>query len=223
MGKNKFMGFGGSTITVSKGKSGFVAKSTKKYVKKQLNKDLETKYSDIDVTTPFSIDSTGTTLDLQRISTGALVVDERIGSVIRVFRIEIRGQIVLPDPVNMVTPQTVRVILFRDNIEGTQDRTVLSDVLETGLIPCNQQYQYQKVGKGIQVLYDRRFVLDAQNGPRIRPFYINIKKPMLMKWNTGAATSEGKGRCRLALISDEATTALCALGTWTSRTWYKDG
>lgn len=195
-------------------------KTLQKMIKNTVNRMTETKYRDFDVTTPVTIDDSGYTQAISLVPDGTTAI-ERIGQSIRVYRVEIKGYAFSQDAVNNPFAQRIRLLIVRDNQEGAQTPQLFPDVIETGFVPTNQQFNWDTVPARFEILREKYIVTDAGQGPRIVSFNMTIKKTMLMKWNGAGATASGKGRIYLMACSDN-TSATAPSINYTVRLYFKD-
>lgn len=193
-------------------------KMIRKEVKSQLNKVIEKKYHDFDKTIPGIVLLGGTNHFISQIPDGTLVT-ERVGQKIRATRVQIRG--LLTQGSAQTGPETVRVVLYRNNIQGNQMETIIPDVLESGNSPSFQQLNWDNQGS-IQVLYDRRFIVSPGTELESRLFFIDISKTMIMKYDGAGSGSNGKGRLTLSMVSDSSDTTQNPFVQFTSRLWFTD-
>lgn len=193
--------------------------TVRKIVNDKFKEEIETKYHDYDVTTATQIPVGGANFYITEVSAGTRVT-ERLGQLIKAQRVELRGRFILG--INQQAPEIVRMILFRDNNQGSQANTIIPDILEAGNIPTNQQYNWNNVPSSFQILADKRFVVAPGTEYGKRLFYLSIKKTMIMKYDGVGATPNGKGRLCLSFIADNADAATSPQVQFTSRVWYTD-
>jgi len=190
-------------------------------IKREVNRSSETKYNDFDRLTPDAINTTGLTYGLSSIADGVLA-SERVGEKIRAFNISVKGSVRYNVPTTAVQPVTVRLILYRDMSQGNQNSTI-TDVLETGLYPTTQQYNWENKQR-FQILKDMRVVVDplATRDAQMKNITMNVSRSMLMSFDGAGAGSGGKGRLFLGVISDEPTIAESPEFNFCSRLKFKD-
>lgn len=193
------------------------------YVNRKINEKAEVKYFDVDVvTTPINVLSGGVTYPLTDVQQGDSRTT-RNGNYLTAFRMEIRGTIFMHDAVNAQVPQTVRVIVWRDNAESAQNSLIVPDVLETGARGDLQQYNADEIPTRFQVLHDKRYTVDPLHEPRTRNFYINIRRNMKMSFNGAGGSPPGKGRLSIGFISATAdANPIAPKIQFCSRLFYND-
>ena len=188
-------------------------------VQKMIDSDIETKYHDYDiVNSPSQILNTGLTFYISDVNDGLTNV-ERVGQMIKVFRLEIKGTLNMLDPINQPVAFPVRIIIWRDLNESNQ-RSLITDVIESGDRPTIQQVSWDD-RKRFRVLHDKRYLVDPVNHPRSL-FDIVIKKPMNMTYNAPGGGSGGYGRVCLGMLADGNLGNSAPTVTFTSRMYFKD-
>lgn len=210
-------------MTKFRPKKTVVKKAVKKEIKKQINRNLETKYTDFDqLITPDAVLSGGITYPISNLSDGT-IAEGRIGRSIRAFKVEIRYRMIHSADA-LTAPATIRMILFRDNAQGTQLPLIVPDVLETGNLPTLQQYNWDTVSNRIEILADRRIYCDPTSaGPREKNGYLLKKKTMIMSYDGPGQSPSGKGRLHLGFVSDDSDPVSAPKIAFSTRIWFKDG
>lgn len=191
-------------------------KQVRAVVKQQLAKELERKFRDLDVD-PTSVPNGGANFYLNAVPDGTTVT-ERLGFVIRMKKLRIRGALTIPDAA--IGSTGVRMILFRDNNQNDAIGNI-DDLLESGTYRTVQQYTYNQM-KRYQVLVDRRYTLDSEHENNQIKFDITLNRNMLIHFTGPGAGAYSKGTLILGFVSDSVDINNPPQVHFTSRLWFTD-
>lgn len=171
--------------------------ATKKYVKKQISKDIETKYFDIQRPSD-DIDYSGRIDRLTGVSQGT-TDSTRIGDKLTMRSLRISYEATVADSTNMV-----RFIIVQWFPNSTLLAPTSSYVLSTiGSALAPQSPYIHDYKNQFNVLYDKVHILSTDYPRIVRKFWLK------MKWakkviNFSAGTSEGSNHLYMIRISDSS-------------------
>lgn len=179
--------------------------ATKRYVKNQLNKNLETKYHDHEVAS-IAVTSAGTISSVSAMGRGT-GPNQRIGDRISVNSLSFRIGVIRADAWNYI-----RCIFFQWNADSTTDPPTLDEVLDPdsglgiGVMVPFRNYKNDSIRqKKLRILYDKLIRLDEvlQDTELFVRKRMNFKRPIQIVFNEdNPANLTGYGKIFLLLASD---------------------
>lgn len=198
--------------------------ATKRYVKSQLNKNLETKYHDHEVAS-IAVISAGTISSVSAMGRGT-APNQRVGDRISVTSLSFRLGVIRADTYNYV-----RCIFFQWNSDSTNDPPSLDEVLDpdsglgVGVLVPFRNYKNDSIRqKKLRIIYDKLVRMDQiyQDTEMFVRKRITFKRPIQIVFNEdNPALLTGYGKIFLLLVSDSnVTTHPVSLGL--TRITYKD-
>jgi hypothetical protein len=190
-------------------------KTVRQIVNEELASEIEKKYHDFD-TAAVIVPNGGANFYLCNILQG-ISIGQRIGQVIRGFKLKLRGGIKSGPLATGVVE--VRMIVYRD-MDQDGDLPVIDDVLEPGIFRSAQQYDYNNT-KRYSILLDRRFIIDSAND-RYKKFDITLNRTMIINYNASGAGSYQKGAIMVGFVGDATNADNEPTVHMTSRLWYQD-
>jgi hypothetical protein len=196
-----------------------MAKTMRTIAKDVYKSNAEVKYHDTDFALA-SVGTAGLNHYLCAIPTGDSN-QERIGTQIRGYRLEIKGTIRKVDPASQL-PVEIRVIVWRDNNTGGANGTI-TNILEASMTasPTIQQYDQPNM-KRFKILMDRRYILDAQHENRRKMFNFTYNKPLIIEFDSAGTASYSKGQVNISYISSTSTAGEEPEVSITSRLYFRD-
>lgn len=190
----------------------------RKIAKDIMSRDTETKYHQTDNTgNSFPVDVAGVVFQVCSVPDGTLDI-ERIGGIIRAHRLEVKLHIEHEDVLKK--PVTCRMIIFRNNCQGNQNDNQ-SFVIEGGQVPTEALYNWNN-RKILQIVHDKTWVLDPNNGPTNISYTANVFKTAIMKFDGPGGNSNGMGRYQILFMTDAPTVTDSPAFGFASRLYFKD-
>lgn len=197
---------------------------TRRQVKGIVNSIVETKYIDTQYNAS-SIDTLFPPRSVSEISQNP-EADGRVGNQVTYFNLNYKLIFRKASGVTVDDYNTLRIIVFKWNIDTVNTDPVVGDVLETGIASQNlpfAQYMFDNIRSGKVYIYsDRIYKVDlVSNETVIVKRTIRLKKKQKIRFDADPASTEGYGKLYILTISDSSV-APHPLLTGTVRLLYKD-
>jgi len=189
---------------------GVAKQAAKSIVKYYLNPEY--KFLDSSITTPFSFGFTGVLQSTPTLIGQGDADTQRNGNSVKVTSMLTRGTIELAD----TNAAQCRFIIFTDTSSNGAPPAV-TDLLQSASVisPLNRIN-----GKRFRVLYDRSWVLDADNPKKQIHIFKKMQHHIHYLDSTANTSSLGQGPIYFLWISDQNTNA--PLATWNNRFRFLD-
>lgn len=213
----------------TKRRSGKVPEATKKYVKQQTSRKIETKYV-VETATSHEITDDITLQDLTDSISQGDGVGNRDGDQVELQRISGRMLFTRDSGAAAGSVQTIRCLFFQwhpdNNTESPSNINEIVQVSSSAALAVNSGYPINKSTRHFTPLLDRTIHLAAPtNDPyrSVKSMGFAIPKHKLRKLQYNAAATTGKNHVYVVFWSDKASGAENGVCTYVANVFYKDG